>query len=204
MAAALLTLVRASNPGDEEFVMEFNENAEDAPEFYTVDTEQLADKLKRTDASGQTLRDAVSMGIAQVARLGKNDRKVLVIVTDGEDNSSSINLERLKREAEQRGVMVYAIGCQRQQCRRGGEPGKIWIHSRRQRAASVWFQRAGRSGRHRKTRRARFAESVHDCLYPADQRRDGTFPPHQTGSDFPADAIAKTRDGYYASLHGES
>ena len=51
VAAALLTLVRASNPGDEEFVMEFNETPKMVQDF-TQDTDQLADKLRKADASG--------------------------------------------------------------------------------------------------------------------------------------------------------
>lgn len=206
VAAALLTLVRASNPGDEEFVMEFNQTPKMVQDF-TQDTEQLADKLKKADASGETaLRDAVSMGIAHVARLGKNDRKVLVVVTDGEDNSSGINLDRLKREAEQQGVLVYAIGLlndsnEREAARARKDLDTLAMATGGEAFYPKELDEVDGIAKHV----AHDLRNQYTIAYiPTDQRQDGTFRRIKLVVTSPPDAVAKTREGYYASSHGES
>src|SRR5215469_1981622 len=110
VSAALMTLVAASNPGDEEFVITFNETARLALDF-TQNKGKLESALRKIEANGQTaLRDALSLGIEHLTRSAKNDRKVLLVVTDGEDNSSVVDLDRLKRQARKSGVLIYAIG----------------------------------------------------------------------------------------------
>jgi Ca-activated chloride channel family protein len=206
VAAALLTLVKASNPGDEEFVVEFNQTPKVVQDF-TQDTAQLADKLKRADASGQTaLRDALSMGIAHVARLGKNDRKVLVIVTDGEDNSSSIDLARLTREAEQRGVLVYAIGLlndsnERESARARKDLDTLTAATGGEAFYPKDLDEVDGIAKHV----AHDLRNQYTIAYiPTDQHLDGTFRRIKLVVTSPPDAVAKTREGYYASSHPES
>lgn len=206
VAAALLTLVRASNPGDEEFVMEFNETPKIVQDF-TQDTEELAEKLKKADAGGQTaLRDAVSLGVAHVARLGKNERKVLVIVTDGEDNSSGMNLERLTREAEQHGVLVYAIGLlndsnEREAARARRDLDTLAAATGGEAFYPKQLDEVDGIAKHV----AHDLRNQYTIAYsPADQRLDGTFRRIKLVVTSPPDAEARTREGYYASSHGES
>jgi VWFA-related protein len=206
VAAALLTLVRASNPGDEEFVMEFNETPKIVQDF-TQDTDQLADKLKKADAGGQTaLRDAVSVGISHLARLGKNDRKVLVVVTDGEDNSSGIDLSRVTREAEQHGVLVYAIGLlndsnEREAARARKDLDTIAAATGGEAFYPKDLNEVDGIAKHV----AHDVRNQYTIAYiPTDQRLDGTFRRIKLVVTSPPDAVAKTRDGYYASSHGES
>jgi len=206
VAAALLTLVRASNPGDEEFVMEFNETPRIVQDF-TQDTEQLADKLKKADARGQTaLRDAVSMGIAHVARVGRNDRKVLVVVTDGEDNSSGLDLARLTREAEQRGVLVYAIGLlndsnERESARARKDLDTLTMAT----GGEAFYPKELDEVDGIATHVAQDLRNQYTIAYvPTDQRPDGTFRRIKLVVTSPPDAVVRTREGYYASSHGES
>jgi VWFA-related protein len=41
---------------------------------------------------------------------GHKDKKVLVVVTDGNDNASNITLEQLVKAAQQSGVLIYSVG----------------------------------------------------------------------------------------------
>jgi len=206
VAAALLTLVRASNPGDEEFVMEFNETPRIVQDF-TQDTEQLADKLRKADAGGQTaLRDAVSMGIAHIARSGKNDRKVLVVVTDGEDNSSGLDLARLTREAEQRGVLVYAIGLlndsnEREAARARKDLDTLTAATGGEAFYPKELDEVDGIAKHV----AHDLRNQYTIAYsPTDQRLDGTFRRIKLVVTAPPDAVVRTREGYYASSRGDS
>ena len=206
VAAALLTLLRASNPGDEEFVMEFHETPKNVLDF-TQDTEQLADKLRKADAGGRTaLRDAVSMGIAHIARSGKNDRKVLVVVTDGEDNSSGLDLARLTREAEQRGVLVYAIGLlndsnEREAARARKDLDTLTAATGGEAFYPKELDEVDGIAKHV----AHDLRNQYTIAYsPTDQRLDGTFRRIKLVVTSPPDAVVRTREGYYASSHGES
>jgi VWFA-related protein len=108
--AAALALVRASNPDDEVFVLSFGDKPRlDVP--FTKDIGVLEAGIQRVDAIGGTaMRDAVETGEAYLATHAAHDRKALLVVTDGNDNSSVATLERVCREAERTGIVIYAIG----------------------------------------------------------------------------------------------
>ena len=92
---AALNLVKASNPEDQVFIVNFNDEAYlDAP--FTSDVKKLEEGLARLDARGGTaMRDAISMSIDYMRDEAKRDKKVSLAVTDGDDNSSSISLEQV-------------------------------------------------------------------------------------------------------------
>jgi VWFA-related protein len=112
--AASVALVKDSNPEDEVFVVNFNEEAFlDLPPdmFFTNDIEILKQALQRIDSRGGTaMRDAIAMSIVHLKEHAKRDKKVLVVVTDGNDNSSLINLENLVKASQQAEVLIYSIG----------------------------------------------------------------------------------------------
>ncbi len=108
--AAALALVRASNPQDEVFVVNFNDEAYlDVP--FTNDIKKMEQGLARIDARGGTaMRDAINMSIDYLKKNGKRDKKVLIIVTDGNDNASGTSLERVVQRSIQSEVLIYAVG----------------------------------------------------------------------------------------------
>ena len=110
VAAAALDLVKQSNPEDEVFIVNFNDDAHfDQP--LTNDIKKLQAALARMEARGGTaMRDALSKSIDYVKKNGKKDKKVLVVITDGNDNSSDISLEVLLRQAHDSEVLIYSIG----------------------------------------------------------------------------------------------
>ena len=38
------------------------------------------------------------------------DRKVLIVITDGNDNASTASLDQIRQAAEQREILIYAVG----------------------------------------------------------------------------------------------
>ncbi|HXN49182.1 MAG TPA: VWA domain-containing protein [Bryobacteraceae bacterium] len=110
VAAAALALVEASHPDDEVFVVHFNEKAYMDLDF-THDRKRLGEGLAKLDSRGTTaMRDAVRLAIEHLQRKAAEDKKVLILITDGEDNTSVIGQDYVIRAAQQSGVLIYAIG----------------------------------------------------------------------------------------------
>lgn len=109
--AAAVQLVKASNPQDEVFVVNFNEDAYlDVP--FTNDIKKLEEGVARIDSHGGTAyRDAISMSIDHLRQEGRKDKKVLLVVTDGNDTASvAMTLEKLVEKAHKSDVLIYTIG----------------------------------------------------------------------------------------------
>ena len=78
---------------------------------FTSDTAKMEHALAKIPVRGGTaMRDAIRMSIDHLKKGAKRDKKVLLVVTDGNDNASIINLENLVKEAQNSGVLLYAIG----------------------------------------------------------------------------------------------
>ena len=108
---AALNLVRASNPKDEVFIVNFNDEYYLDQDF-TNDLLKMKEALEKIDARGGTaLYDAVVASAEHLKRNARLEKKVLLIVTDGEDNASNETLEQaVKQLQEENGPSVYAIG----------------------------------------------------------------------------------------------
>ncbi|HEX3660889.1 MAG TPA: VWA domain-containing protein [Acidobacteriaceae bacterium] len=108
---AALDLIRASNPQDEAFVVNFSDEAFLDQDF-TSSIPKLREALGHVDSRGGTaLYDAVVASADQLANGAKRSKQVLVIVTDGEDNASTLNLEQtIRRVQDLGGPVIYSIG----------------------------------------------------------------------------------------------
>jgi Ca-activated chloride channel family protein len=108
---AALNLVRASNPKDEVFIVNFNDEYYLDQDF-TNDLLKLKEALEKIDARGGTaLFDAVVASADHLKLHARLEKKVLFIVTDGEDTASTETLEQaVKHLQEENGPSVYAIG----------------------------------------------------------------------------------------------
>jgi len=108
---AALNLVRASNPQDELFVVNFNDEYYLDQDF-TSNINQLKEGLEHIESRGGTaLYDAVLASADHLAKGARLDRKVLLVVTDGEDNASRETLEKCVRSLQDlNGPTVYSIG----------------------------------------------------------------------------------------------
>ena len=107
---AALDLVKASNPDDQVFVVNFNDEYYLDQEF-TADLKRLQEALEHVEARGGTaLYDAI-VASADYLTHSPLQRKALFVVTDGEDDASQENLEQAVHHLEEEnGPVVYAIG----------------------------------------------------------------------------------------------
>lgn len=108
--SAAIALVKDSNKQDEVFIVNFNDEAFLDTDF-TSDIKKMEQGLSKIDSRGGTaMRDALRMSIDHLHDKGKRDKRVLLVVTDGDDNASMVTLENLVREAQTNDVLIYAIG----------------------------------------------------------------------------------------------
>jgi Ca-activated chloride channel homolog len=109
--AAALNLVRASNSSDEVCVVNFNDEYYLDQDF-TSSINKLKEGLEKIEARGGTaLYDAVVATADHLKKDAKLEKKVILVVTDGDDNESSETLEQAVRRLQaDGGPTVYSIG----------------------------------------------------------------------------------------------
>ena len=106
---AITRFLQSVNPEDEALLITFNEQA-NLTQRFTDQVGTLRSTLAQLKPSGKTaIYDAVYMGLDQIRR-GKNEKKALVLITDGEDNSSRYTSAELREFARESNVQVYGIG----------------------------------------------------------------------------------------------
>jgi Ca-activated chloride channel homolog len=202
--AAAITLVEASNPQDEAFVVNFNDDFYlDLDKDFTNSVPELKEALERIDARGSTaLYDAI-IGSLDHVKKGSKDKKVLLVVTDGEDNTSHNSLEKTIREIQKTDTVIYTIGLLSEESKRSAKRAKRALEDIAKASGGMSY----------------FPENVADvkniceqvahdirnqytlAYYPTNTKRDGTFrsvqveviPPRGRGK-----LVARTRNGYYA------
>ena len=108
--SAALTFAGASNPRDEMFVVNFADTPHvDVP--LTSDIQALDAGIARVDSIGGTaLFDAVDLAERYLNDRAKQDRRALLVITDGNDNASTTRVERVRKLAEQSNIAIYVIG----------------------------------------------------------------------------------------------
>ena len=110
---AALGMIEASNPDDEVFVVNFNDSATLGlpPEMpFSGDIAELRRALSIGRAQGRTaLNDAMILAIEHLAQ-GKWDKKALLLVSDGGDNSSQHTSKDVLAAIEHAQAIVYTIG----------------------------------------------------------------------------------------------
>ncbi len=106
-----LDLIAASNPKDEAFVVNFADDAY-IDQDLTSDVAKLRDGLGHIESRGGTaLYDAVVASADHLAADAHRAKQVIVLITDGEDNASTLNLEQAIRRVQQlSGPVIYSVG----------------------------------------------------------------------------------------------
>jgi len=198
---AAQALVANSNPQDEVFVINFNDDVYRDVDF-TSDPKKLAQGLARIDSmSGTAMRDAIKAGVAYAKAKGKHEKKVLVVVTDGDDNMSETTLPEVIREAQQREVVVYAIGLLSEEehaaAKRAHEAlGEIT----RSTGGYVWYPNDVDEVARIALEVARDIRSQYIVAYtPSNPRLDGSYRKIRLAVSGPDHPVARTRTGYYAT-----
>ncbi|MCB1022679.1 MAG: VWA domain-containing protein [Bryobacterales bacterium] len=111
--SAAVEFVKASNPNDEVFIVNFNDEAYLDTNGFTNDIPVMQDALQRIDSRGGTaLYDAIQMSLDFLNKKAKNDKRVLLVISDGEDNASRAELENVVRELQEqeKTTTIYAVG----------------------------------------------------------------------------------------------
>jgi Ca-activated chloride channel homolog len=108
---AALNFVRSSNPNDEVFIVNFNDEYY-LDQDYTDKVPLLKDALERIESRGGTaLYDAIVASAEHLKKQARLEKKVILVVTDGEDNASRETLEQaIRRLQAENGPTVYTIG----------------------------------------------------------------------------------------------
>ncbi|MGI8470207.1 MAG: VWA domain-containing protein [Pyrinomonadaceae bacterium] len=106
---ALERFINTSHPMDEYFLIAFNSRAQLLLDR-TRNGEAVLDKLALVQPRDNTaLYDACYLGVERVTR-GTHQKKALLIISDGQDNSSRYNFGEVRRLLKESDVTVYAVG----------------------------------------------------------------------------------------------
>ena len=201
--AAALALIKASNPQDEVFIVNFNDEAY-LDQAFTSDTAKLEGALTKIDSRGGTaMRDAVSMSIDYLKEKGKRDKKVLLAVTDGDDNTSSQSntLERLVAKAQTSEVLLYCIGLLSEEERGKARRAKRAMTSLATiSGGAAYFPEAAEKVEELAVKMAHEIRNQYILAYsPTVPALDGSYRRIEVLAKGPNRPVVRTRSGYYAT-----
>jgi Ca-activated chloride channel family protein len=112
VVAAVSSFTHSSNPQDEMFVVDFNDDVLIElmkGKAFSNDAKELAEALRAVSARGRTaLYDAVSEGLHHL-QYGHLEKKALIIISDGGDNASHLKYSQVLAQARQSQALIYSI-----------------------------------------------------------------------------------------------
>ena len=203
--SAASSLLGGLAPRDEAFIVNFAEDAFLDQDF-TNDIRSLRDGLSRFtpqtgySGGGNAMRDAVRMSIDHLKERAIKVKRVLVVVTDGDDNRSLISHENLVKSAQDSGVLIYAVGLLNREDR---QSAKRYQRTLKALAEATDGQAFFPDGSFEAGRAAHLVmedvDSAYAITYTAAHRDvDGSFHPISVFVSGPKHLVARTRSGYYA------
>jgi VWFA-related protein len=199
--SAALTLVRDSNKADEVFIVNFNDEAYLDADF-SSNIEDMKKGLSHIDSRGGTaMRDAIRMSIDHMKEKAKRDKRVLLVVTDGDDNASMVSLENLVREAQSSDVLIYAIGLLTEEEKREAKHAKRSLLALTEATGGMAFFPKDvtevESIAHEVARDIRNQYTI--GYTPPTKNMDGAYHAVKVIANAPNHPIVRTRTGYYAT-----
>lgn len=106
---SLAQFIQTSKEQDEFFLIDFNSR----PKLLldrTHDSDVVLNKLTYVEPQGNTaLYDAVYLGLEK-ALSGTHSRKIVLVISDGEDNNSRLTFKDLANRLKETDAVIYAIG----------------------------------------------------------------------------------------------
>jgi VWFA-related protein len=199
--SAAMALVKASNPQDEVMIVNFNDEAfEDVP--FTSDLKKMEEGLTRIDARGGTaMRDAISMTIDRMKEAAKKDKKVMLVITDGNDNLSTISLERLLQKAHESEILIYCIGLLSQEEKREARKAKRALDALATASGgAAYYPNDVVEVEKLAQQVAHEIRNQYVLVYsPSNQALDGSFRQIKVIANGPNRPVVRTRSGYYAT-----
>ena len=201
--AAAVALVKESNRADEVFVVNFNDaayldNPKDKP--FTSDIGELETALAKIDTRGGTaMRDAIQMSIDHLKRAHR-DKKVLVVITDGNDNASVVGMDTILKNAHKSDVLIYGVGLLAEEERReAGRARKALNDLAEATGGKTFFPRDVTEVDTIARQVAHDIRNQYVIEYsPSNSVMDGTFRAIRITAKAPGTTV-RTRSGYYAT-----
>jgi Ca-activated chloride channel homolog len=95
-------------PGDEFALVEFHQDAKLSRDFTANASEILADIEGVKTSGGTALRDAIALALEELKH-ARNSQKGVLVVANGNDNSSKTTLAEIVGRAKTAGVPIFAI-----------------------------------------------------------------------------------------------
>jgi Ca-activated chloride channel homolog len=199
--AAALNMVRESNPQDEVFIVNFNDDAYlDVP--FTSDIRKMEQGLARIDSRGGTaMRDAINMSLDYIHSDAKKDKKVLLIITDGNDNASNASLEKVVNRANRSDTLIYAIGLFSEEEKREASKARRALNELTTATGGLaFYPKEVAEVQALATQVAHDIRNQYTIAYsPSIQALDGSYRQIKVTVDAPGKPTVRTRSGYYAS-----
>jgi Ca-activated chloride channel homolog len=206
--SAALALVKDSNAQDEAIVVNFNDEAYldtcqgGKPNCFTSDMKVMEQALTKIDSRGGTaMRDAIKLSIGELKGKAKRDKKVILVVTDGNDNASTTPIEALVREAQQDDVLVYAIGLLSDEEKREAKKARRALELLTESTGGMVFYPKDVSEVDKIAHQvAHDIRNQYTIAYtPSNTALDGTYRTIKVTVKAPGNPTARTRSGYYAT-----
>lgn len=209
---AALHVIDEGTSRDETFIVSFNKRPDMVIDF-TSDRHRLENSMLGLRADGETaLYDAVNFALDKLKQ-SKNRKRVLVVVTDGQDNASKLKFRELIERAEEEDAVIYTVGMFGEMGNGSGFVSRLLGGGSRDGQAELKKLAEVTGGL------AHFPKNVDECksvmreiarevsqqyslgYYPLNKERDGKWRGikvtiNQSGNS--TKLIARTRSGYYA------
>lgn len=200
--AAALTFVRTSNPQDEVFIVNFNDEAFLDQDF-TDSLDMLKEGLEKIDARGGTaFYDALQMSIDHLKEGAKRSKKVLLVVTDGEDNASRMGLEQLVKYVHESEAVIYTVGLLGEENPRAAKRAKKALEAVSEASGgAAFFPKDTNEVEGIATRIAHDIRNQYVLTYtPSNPAEDGRYRAVSVKAESKAHGklFVRTRTGYYA------
>ena len=192
----------SSNPRDEVFVVNFNERVSfGLPPLvpFTSDVAQLQQGVLSGPSAGMTaLYDATDLALNHLA-LGSNDKKALIIISDGGDNASHEKFQQLLASAQHNSAIIYTIGIVSElesdvnpavlKTLAGATGGKAYLPNSASDLPAICRQIA-----------RDLREQYTIAYVPSDINHDGTYRKIRVAVHAPGHGglVVRTREGYFA------
>ena len=210
---AAKTLISLSKPGDEVFIVDMKDSQNiELLEDFTENLDDANDALDNMVSGGGTaLLDGIWVA-GEYAKHGKNRRKALVVISDGDERDSTYSVDQTLDKLRELDVQLYLIGFPDDLTEDAG----LFKRSPKKKAMELINKLANESGG-----QAYFPKDLADLLpiankigadlrsqytigyYPSNQKQDGSFRRVQVKLTENRDQLAvRTRSGYYSPKEG--
>jgi VWFA-related protein len=149
------------------------------------------------------MRDATTMSMDYLKEKGKRNKKVLLVVTDGDDNTSSPNntLEKLVAKAQQSQLLIYAIGIFTDEERGKAKRAERALNALANATGGIaYFPKEVTDIEKLAVQVAHEIRNQYIISYkPVNESLDGSYRRIEVQAKGPNRPVVRTRSGYYAT-----